>query len=153
MNSICILLTDHQSINDVIIKKSFLHLKKSKLNKIYLIGDKKKFINSFKISLKIKKINFINIPNRANNFQYLKHITNYGISLFKKKKINLLINMPLNKKEFLNKKFQGFTEFFSYHFDKKPSENMILYNKSFSVCPLTTHIKIKDVEKKLQKEN
>lgn len=152
MNSICILLTDHQSINDVIIKKSFLYLKKNKLNKIYLIGDKKKFIYSFKISLKIKKITFVNIPNSENNFQYLKQITNHGISLFKKKKINLLINMPLNKKDFLNNKFQGFTEFFSYHFDKKPNENMILYNKNFSVCPLTTHIELKNVEEKITKK-
>ena len=58
--------------------------------------------------------------------------------------------MPLNKKKFLNKKFPGFTEFFSYLLDKNKNENMLLYNeKKFSVCPLTTHIELKNVEKNI----
>ena len=58
--------------------------------------------------------------------------------------------MPLNKKKFLNNKFPGFTEFFSYQLDKIENENMLLYNeKKFSVCPLTTHIELKNVEKNI----
>ena len=61
--------------------------------------------------------------------------------------------MPLNKKKFLQNKFPGFTEFFSYHIDKKKNENMLLYNeKNFSVCPLTTHIELKNVENKINEK-
>ena len=61
--------------------------------------------------------------------------------------------MPLNKKKFLKNKFPGFTEFFSYHIDKKKNENMLLYNeKNFSVCPLTTHIELKNVENQINKK-
>ena len=49
--------------------------------------------------------------------------------------------MPLNKKKFLQNKFPGFTEFFSYHIDKKKNENMLLYNekKFFSLSYYNTY--------------
>jgi len=60
--------------------------------------------------------------------------------------------MPLNKKKFLKNKFLGFTEFISHKIDKKKNENMLLFNKNFSVCPLTTHEQIKNVHKKINKK-
>ena len=61
--------------------------------------------------------------------------------------------MPLNKKKFLKNNYPGFTEFFSYHLDKKKNENMLLYNeKNFSVCPLTTHIELKKVENNINEK-
>ena len=82
---------------------------------------------------------------------YLRDITCYAVNLFKKKKINYLINMPINKKKFLNNKYPGYTEFFSHMISKKKKTNMLLFNEKFSVCPLTTHILLRDVEKKLNK--
>lgn len=153
MKSISILLTDHQSINEEIIIKSFNKLKNSKLKKIYLIGDKNYYK---KIFLKIKnesKFYFINVEIKNNNYKiYLKNILVKALDLYNNKKINCLINMPLNKKKFLHKKFFGFTEFFSYTFDGRNNENMLLYNDNFSVCPITTHVQLKNVEKKINKK-
>jgi len=61
--------------------------------------------------------------------------------------------MPINKKKFLNKKFAGFTEFFSFSIDKLKNENMLLFSEKFSVCPLTTHIELKNIEKKISKKS
>ena len=61
--------------------------------------------------------------------------------------------MPINKKKFLKNKFAGFTEFFSNCIDNKKNENMLLYNeKKFSVCPITTHIQLKNVDKILSEK-
>ncbi|MEL0242259.1 MAG: 4-hydroxythreonine-4-phosphate dehydrogenase PdxA, partial [Pelagibacteraceae bacterium] len=83
----------------------------------------------------------------------LNNITNESLKLFKQKKINKIINMPLNKKKFLGKKFIGFTEFFSKKLNNLNNSNMLLFNNNFSVCPLTTHIQIKDVNKEITKSN
>ena len=103
---------------------------------------------------KKKKFKFIDVELKKNNFfKYLKSITIKAIELCKSKKNTLILNMPLNKKKFLKNKFPGFTEFFSYHLDKKKNENMLLYNeKNFSVCPLTTHIELKKVENNINEK-
>ena len=154
MKSIGILLTDHNSINEEIILRSLNFIKQSKLKKIYLIGDSFYFKKVFKKIKKINKIIFLNIKYKnRNSFEYLNNITNESLKLFKQKKINKIINMPLNKKKFLGKKFIGFTEFFSKKLNNLNNSNMLLFNNNFSVCPLTTHIQIKDVNKKITKSN
>jgi len=154
MNSICILLTDHESINENIIIQSYKYLLKIRVNKIYFIGSKKKFIKIYNIFHHKKKFKFIDIELKKNDFfNYLKSITNRALKICKNKKKTFILNMPLNKKKFLKKKFPGFTEFFSYHVDKKMNENMLLYNeKSFSVCPLTTHIELKNVDNSINEK-
>ena len=154
MNSVCILLTDHESINEDIIILSYKYLLKVRISKIYFIGSKKNFRKIYNKFDKKKKFKFINIELEKNNFfKYLKSITNKAIKLCKNKKNIFILNMPLNKKKFLKNKFPGFTEFFSYHIDKKKNENMLLYNeKNFSVCPLTTHIELKNVENQINKK-
>ena len=62
-----------------------------------------------------------------------------------------LLNGPINKKTFLNKKFLGVTEYISKEFKQKKT-GMIIYNKKLSVCPLTTHLPIKLVAKKITKK-
>ena len=155
MNSICIILTDYQSINEELILKSFNKIKKSKLKKIYLIGCKKKFKKIFQKFFYLKKINLIDITLVKNDYiNYLKNITKKSVLLFNEKKIKYIINLPLNKKKYIGKNFYGYTEFFSYYLDKKKNENMLLYSPdNFSVCPLTTHIELKNVDKKINKEN
>ena len=151
MSAIAILLTDGESINEQILIKSFNYLKKSKIKKIFFIGDKKIFTKIYKKS-KSKKISFIDISlKNSNYFKYLNSITDLSIEMLQNKKINVIINMPLNKKKFLKNKFDGYTEFFSSKLNQLGQENMLLYNKNFSVLPLTTHLKLKDVSKQIKK--
>ena len=149
MKSIAILLTDHQSINESLILKSLDYIKKSRLKKIYFIGNKYYFKKIYLNSLNYKKFNFINVENKKNNYDYLKKITYLGINLYNEKKINFIINMPLNKKKFLEDKYRGFTEFFSDQFKEKGNESMLLFSENFSVCPVTTHIELQKVSKEI----
>ena len=152
MKSVGILLCDEKSISEQIIIKSLNKIKKSKLKKIYLIGDKRSFVKLYKKSRNIKKTIFIDCKIVKNKFfDYLEKITDVSIDLFKKNKIDAIINMPLNKKKYLNF-FPGFTEFFSKKLDGKNNENMIMYSENFSTCPLTTHIELKSVNTKITKK-
>jgi len=152
MKGIAILLTDNESINEHIILKSFKTLRKCKLKKIYFIGDKNLFKKIYHKYTNYQKFLFININLKENNYtNYLKEITKISIKLFSQKKIKYIINMPLDKKKFLKEKYLGFTEFFSKALDNKKNENMLIFNEKFSVCPLTTHIEIKKVDKKINK--
>ena len=63
---------------------------------------------------------------------------------------NKLINGPISKKTFLKKKFNGITEYLANKTNTKKFA-MIIYNKNLSVCPLTTHLPIKHVSKKIDK--
>ena len=61
------------------------------------------------------------------------------------------INGPISKKYFLNNKFLGITEYLTSKF-KISNTAMLIYNKKLSVCPITTHLSIKDVPKKITKK-
>ena len=64
---------------------------------------------------------------------------------------NKLINGPISKNSFLNKKFLGITEYLS----KKTNSNknaMLIYNKKLSVCPITTHLPLKYVVKNINRK-
>lgn len=153
MKSVCVILTDHESCNENLIIKSLNYIKKSNIKKIFLIGSSKHYPILYKKINKIKKIKFINEKlDKKNYFKYLNNITDKSLKLLEDKKINYLINMPLNKKKFFKDKYNGFTEFFSYKINSKHNENMLMYNDLFSVCPITTHVKIKDVPKNISKK-
>ena len=91
MNSVCILLTDHESINEDIIILSYKYLLTIRINKIYFIGSKKNFIkiyNKFNkkkkfefINIELKKIIFLNILNllqtRESNYAKIKKMHLY----------------------------------------------------------------------------
>ena len=153
MKSIAILLTDHRSINEDIISKSLNYLNKCKLKKIYFIGNKNLFKKIYLKTYNFKKFDFLNVDYDKKNFVYLKKITHLGIKLFYSKNINFIINMPLNKKKFLNNKYAGFTEFFSDQFKKKGNESMLLFNESFSVSPITTHVELQKVHNQITEKN
>lgn len=151
MNNVAILLTDHESYNEKILIKSKKFLQKCKLNKIYFIGDLLKFKKIYQILKNNNKFKFIHIKNIEPK-KYLHLITNKGIFLLKSKKINIIINLPLNKKKYLKKNFLGYTEFFSKKIKNLGSENMLLFNNIFSVCPITTHIPLKKISYKITKK-
>ncbi len=127
---------------------------------------------NFKKKIKIIDLKKIDKENLNNNFINLIDI-NYNLK-FKPKKItnlsksfiddcfktafklvksgisNKLVNGPISKKHFLNKKYPGMTEYFSKINGTKMFA-MLIYNKELSVCPLTTHVPIKNVTKLIKK--
>ena len=75
-----------------------------------------------------------------------------AFNILKKGRIDKFINGPISKKSFLDNKYLGITEFISSKFSKKKT-CMLIYNDNLSVCPLTTHLPIKLVSKKISKKN
>ena len=61
-----------------------------------------------------------------------------------------MINGPISKKNLLKEKYLGITEYLSKK-TKSKKEVMLIYNEKLSVSPLTTHIPIKYVTKKITK--
>ena len=123
-------------------------LRSIKINKLKDIKLDNKFINL--IDVKLKKI-----PNKKNQEilikKYIENSFIIAFKLIKNGSSNKLINGPINKKTFLNKKFFGITEYISKYFKKKKI-GMLIYNKKLSVCPLTTHLPIKLVAKQVTKK-
>ena len=83
--------------------------------------------------------------------QYIKDCLEIAFKILKSKKTNKFLNGPINKKRFLNKKFLGMTELISKRFNKK-NIGMLIYNKNLSVSPVTTHLPVKLIAKKISKE-
>ena len=114
--------------------------------------------NIKKYKLNNKEINLIDIKCQTNNNKYSKELTNeyikksfdLALNLIRNKFSNKLINGPVNKKTFLNKKFLGITEYISKKY-KINKSGMLIYNQGLSVCPMTTHLPIKLVAKKITK--
>ena len=125
---------------------------KKKLNILELDKLKKyKFNNNNLniIDIECKKLNK-NFTIKLTN-KYLENSFELAFELMKKKISNKLINGPINKKSFLNRKFLGITEYISEKC-KSNKTSMLIYNKHLSVCPVTTHLPIKLVAKHLTKK-
>ena len=121
------------------LSKSSLNLKELKNNKINLIN----------VNFGLKKT-FDKISSKSQT--YIENCINVALSLIKKNKIKVLINGPISKKHFLQKKFLGMTEYFAQKTNSKGNEVMLIFNKNLSVCPLTTHLPLKKIFKKITKE-
>jgi 4-hydroxy-L-threonine phosphate dehydrogenase PdxA len=125
------------------------HMKKNKFKKGI------KLLNLSKLSeyiLDNRSINLVNIEfnlNKSN--KYINECFKIAFKIIKNKFSNKLINGPINKKTFLNRKFPGITEYVSNKF-KAPNTGMLIYNKNLSVLPLTTHLPIKYVPRKISKK-
>ncbi len=125
-------------INFKITSESILIKQKSVLEKINLID----------IDFK-QKAAFSKITSKSN--RYLTNCFDVAINLLKQNISNKLINGPISKKTFLKKKYNGITEYLAEKTNTKKFA-MIIYNKNLSVCPLTTHLPIKRVSKKINKQ-
>ena len=143
----------------LISSKKLLNLQMKKLgfkNKIRLLNiDKLKF---YKLDNKV--INLINVrynPDKAfekissKSNTFIKNSFELAFRAIKNNNINKFINGPISKKSFLKNKFLGITE---YIYEKFLSENtcMLIFNKKLSVCPITTHLPLKLVAKKITKQ-
>jgi len=90
---------------------------------------------------------FQKISNKSN--RYIFKCFNIALDLAKSKKILGFINCPVSKETLFKKKQSGVTEFLSKKSGVKDGEVMLIYNKKLSVSPLTTHIPINQVSKKI----
>ena len=136
-------------------KLLIMQMKKLKFNfKINLVSK-----NDFYLNLKKNHINMINVNYNTNKaFEKItSKSTNYiekcfiiALDLIKNGVSNKLLNGPVSKKYFLKKKYLGITEYLTKKSNTKNSV-MLIYNKELSVSPITTHLPIKLVSKKLNK--
>ena len=137
---------------NIILKQSKILKKKISFN---LINESDVIENQYKL----KKINLINVDFKqsqafskisSKSNKYISLCFDIAINLLRQGISNKLINGPISKKTFLKKKFNGITEFLAKKTNVKKFA-MIIYNKNLSVCPLTTHIPVKYVSKKINK--
>ncbi len=129
------------------LKKLNYHLPLNDID--HIDNAQKNKINIINIKFAQKKI-FSKISKKSNN--YIEKSFDKSLEILKKlKNQSILINGPISKKYFLEKKFSGITEFLSKKTGSK-NEIMLIYNEKLSVSPLTTHIPIKYVTKKISKE-
>ena len=96
-----------------------------------------------------QNINFQKISSKSND--YIKDCFKMSFKILKSGITNKLINGPISKNSFLNKKFLGITEYLTNKI--KANQNaMLIYNKKLSVCPITTHLPLKFVAKNITKK-
>ncbi|MBD1136811.1 4-hydroxythreonine-4-phosphate dehydrogenase PdxA [Pelagibacterales bacterium SAG-MED49] len=126
-------------------KKKIKLLKTSKL-KSYKLDNKT--INLIDVKYNPGKA-FEKISKKSNIF--IKNSFDLAFQIIKKNDIYKFINGPISKKEFLKKKFLGITEYISKKFQAK-NTCMLIYNETLSVCPITTHLPLKLVSKKINKK-
>ena len=164
--------------NSVFLEIFFKSLKKKIKSPVILICSEKLLIlqmKKFKIKRNIKVLDIKNLKNykltnRSINLVNVKYNTTkafekissksneyihnsflMSFNILKSGFTNKLVNGPISKKFFLKKKYLGITEFLSKKFNIK-NNAMLIYNKNLSVCPLTTHLPLKMVVKKINKE-
>ena len=163
--------------NSIFFELFFKVIKKKIKSPIILIASKKLIIKQAKIlktkinfnainetevikkKKKLKKINLIDVEfNQSSGFgkitsksnDYINSCFDIAIELLKNNISNKFVNGPISKKNFLKKKFNGITEYLAHRTNINKFA-MIIYNKDLSVCPLTTHLPIKYVNKKINK--
>jgi 4-hydroxythreonine-4-phosphate dehydrogenase len=127
-----------KQMNKAKFKKKINLIDIKKTNEILL---KKKEINLIDVKLKKKKNKNLNNKNIKD---YIEKCFEISFKLIKEGFANKLINGPVDKKIFLKNKFLGVTEYVSNKFNKKKT-GMLIYNKQLSVCPVTTHLPLKNV--------
>ena len=121
-----------------------LEMKRFNFKKIKLLD-----LNNLKQEkLDNKYLNLISVKYKNYNYQkkilpksneYIQRCFEIAFMILKKHNFNKLINGPINKKKFLNKKFLGITEYISHKF-KINKNAMLIFNPKLSVCPVTTHL-------------
>ena len=87
------------------------------------------------------------------NCSFVKNSILTGINLIKDEVVDAIVTNPINK--YIMKKsgfdFPGHTEFLGYLSKLKTEPIMLLEAKKLRVVPLTTHVPLKEVSKKITK--
>jgi 4-hydroxythreonine-4-phosphate dehydrogenase len=172
---IAIILGEPNSISSEIIFKSWIKKKKFKHTPCLVIGNYNllyRHLEYFKFKLNLKLIEknfklddlkgatipvidikysqkkiFEKISKKSNKF--ILDCFSQGLNLIKQNKILGIINGPVSKETFLNKKFSGITEFIAYKMRCYDKVTMLIYSKKLAVTPIITHIPVKKISKKL----
>ena len=143
----------------IIVSKKLLQEQMVKLGFKYKINTINKNFNQFK-KLNNKKINLVdvnyeyykcfeNISSKSNN--YINKTFKVALKIIKQNKLSKFINGPISKKHFLKGKTLGITEYLAKKTNNKDVV-MLIFNERLSVSPITTHVAIKNVHKKISKE-
>ena len=163
IKKIAIVAGEPFSINAEIIAKSWKKIKKKYKKNIFIIGNYtliKRQFDKLKIKISIKRINSIEkidssmsikIFNMPLNPKYVLQCLNKAHKLAIDKKIFGFINCPVNKNIFKSKNF-GVTEYLAKKNGTKNSSVMMIYNKKLSVVPISTHIPVREIAKKLSRK-
>ncbi len=151
------------------LKKQFKHRPFFIIGSISLLNLQKKKIN-FRIKIKEIPMNFkikdlkgselpvynINYNQRktfekitSNSNNYIFKCIDTAYKFAENKKIGGFINCPVSKESLFKKKHQGVTEYLSNKTGLKNKGVMLIYNKDMSVCPITSHIPISQISKKI----
>jgi len=130
-------------------KKLKYRIKLKKINNNFKINDLKgSELAVYDIKYTQKKP-FEKISSKSNKYvlkcfeEVLKFVNN--------KKIIGFVNCPISKEILFKNKHQGITEFLSKKAGREGNESMLIYNKKLSVSPVTTHIPLSQVNKKIEK--
>ncbi|QIZ20657.1 4-hydroxythreonine-4-phosphate dehydrogenase [Candidatus Pelagibacter giovannonii] len=143
----------------IIISKKLLQAQMKKLNFNFKINDIDKRLKNFS-KLNNNKINLINVDYNfkkcfekitSKSNQYIDETFKTALDFIKQNNLSKFINGPVSKKSFLNGKTLGITEYLADK-TKKNKVAMLIFNKDLSVSPLTTHLPLKDVYKKITKQ-
>jgi 4-hydroxythreonine-4-phosphate dehydrogenase len=143
----------------IIVSKNLLQKQMKKLGFTFKIND---IDNKFKDFSKLNnnKINLINIDYKfkkcfekisSKSNKYIDETFKTALNFMKQNNLSKFINGPVSKKSFLKGKTLGITEYLAKK-TKKRDFAMLIYNKKLSVSPLTTHLALKDVHKKITKQ-
>ena len=134
-----ILICDKKILNKEVKKyKFYKNIEEIKLEKIYI----KKFYK--------EKLYVVHVKNQNSNL-YVYNCFKIAFEFIKNGLTRKMINGPINKTKTLNKKYLGVTEFVAKNFNIDKFA-MLIYNERLSVCPVTTHLPIKLVAKKITKK-
>jgi len=117
------------------------------IKNFYELNNKK--INLINVDYKFNKC-FENITAKSNS--YINKCFNIALEILIKNKFTKFINGPISKKHFLNGRHFGITEYLANQTKVKDKFAMLIFNKNLSVSPLTTHLALKDVHKKITKQ-
>lgn len=172
---IIIISGDPNSINSELIFKMWKQIDEAVKKRIYLISNFNLIQKQFKIlnyPIKIVKVKNIDLNNNENKLKILDidlkfknpfkisqdsasrfviNSLNYAHKLGINKNVIGIINCAINKK-LLNKSKIGVTEYLASKCKvKNNSEVMLISNKKISVSPITTHIDINQISKKIKK--
>ena len=115
-------------------------------NKINKTNKHPKIIKIIDVNFKFKKT-FDKITSSSS--KYIEECFDIATSLLKKNNNLKLISGPISKKHFLKKKYPGITEYLSKKTNSQNREVMLIYNDSLSVSPITTHLPLRKVSKKI----
>ena len=138
-----LLLAQMKKLN---FKKKIRLLKFEKLPRYVLNNETINLIDSNYIFSKT----FLKISSKSNS--YIKRSFDLAFKIIRSEITNKLINGPISKKNFLKNKYLGITEYIADKYSIK-KKAMLIYNKNLSVCPVTTHLPLKLVSKKINQKN